>query len=644
MDINQLGPLLQNIAEMNIPVKIRSFPFEKEAEIAGFFESEFYPKGYLKIADPYKGPTSVTVEECLPLVTLEDWKNAVQIIATTSPVIFIDFWHLPDRIDILLSTTKKIFYANSTSSGFQQGIKEELAGILKDSKFPKIFSSNLQKHTLLFNQFDIYVVNAFSLEITLKNTNNSKKMIVPKPAEMKPENILAYAQNVISAALQLKATYGHTKSWVLNYYEAMKETLAVTCIFKREFVLCVHELILILCYLRYNVHERPQYSINTIIEIVLKTGKIVDIKNQLAELAFKEYIKLSRSEKFFSSSFVSSLPNPNSFTLWGPDSEICNKMDKEFNEFANIVKLTLSDYATRSNILQTVQEMIQSQFPKTQLYLFGSSVNGFGSQQADLDICLVDPKNQITLRQIQKILQSHQEPEFVYFSNVLPIPHAKVPILKFEVNFFSQIKYSGDISISNHLAIHNSSLIKTYSQVDPRVTPFMLVIKNWTKAHNINDASKGTLSSYAYVLMAINFLQLRGVVPNLQKLKEHHSSRKIYETWDCTYEDDLTQLEPSQNHDPVAMLVRDFFDYYSDFNFNSLVISIRTGIPFQRESSSFSKARLYVEDPFQLNHNLGRVVDDQGFTRIITKLREANKILDNAKPDESVLKKLLNKK
>lgn len=50
-------------------------------------------------------------------------------------------------------------------------------------------------------------------------------------------------------------------------------------------------------------------------------------------------------------------------------------------------------------------------------------------------------------------------------------------------------------------------LLKTYSELGWYVRPLVLTVKHWAKRRKINDASSGTLSSYAYVIMVIHFLQ-----------------------------------------------------------------------------------------------------------------------------------------
>ena len=42
---------------------------------------------------------------------------------------------------------------------------------------------------------------------------------------------------------------------------------------------------------------------------------------------------------------------------------------------------------------------------------------------------------------------------------------------------------------------------------DWRVQPLIMIVKKWAKRHGINDASKGTLSSYSIVMLVLHYLQ-----------------------------------------------------------------------------------------------------------------------------------------
>jgi DNA polymerase sigma len=59
----------------------------------------------------------------------------------------------------------------------------------------------------------------------------------------------------------------------------------------------------------------------------------------------------------------------------------------------------------------------------------------------------------------------------------------------------------------NTLALFNSQLLKAYTSFDPRVRQLCFVIKHWAKRRCIADPYRGSPSSYAWVLLVINYLQ-----------------------------------------------------------------------------------------------------------------------------------------
>lgn len=75
------------------------------------------------------------------------------------------------------------------------------------------------------------------------------------------------------------------------------------------------------------------------------------------------------------------------------------------------------------------------------------------------------------------------------------------------------------MGVNNRLALANSALVRDYAAVDPRLRALAYLVKHWARERKVNDPYRGTLSSYAYVLMIINFLQTREppVLPCLQR-------------------------------------------------------------------------------------------------------------------------------
>lgn len=98
---------------------------------------------------------------------------------------------------------------------------------------------------------------------------------------------------------------------------------------------------------------------------------------------------------------------------------------------------------------------------------------------------------------------------------VQALTHARVPIVKFR-DHVSGI--ACDVCVNNMLAVANTSLLFTYAQIDGRLRQLAFAVKHWAKRRQVNETYRGTLSSYAYVLMCIHYMQGRAppVLPVLQ--------------------------------------------------------------------------------------------------------------------------------
>ena len=87
-----------------------------------------------------------------------------------------------------------------------------------------------------------------------------------------------------------------------------------------------------------------------------------------------------------------------------------------------------------------------------------------------------------------------------------------------------------DISFEHEAVVHNSRLCFCYSELHPIVAPMAMLVKTWAKRRDINDPFKGSLSSYAYVLLVLYFLQSKNIIPNLQHIEGVTPEEKIVDT------------------------------------------------------------------------------------------------------------------
>ncbi|XP_030427312.1 terminal uridylyltransferase 4 isoform X1 [Gopherus evgoodei] len=274
-----------------------------------------------------------------------------------------------------------------------------------------------------------------------------------------------------------------------------------------------------------------------------------------------------------------------------------------------------SEQQNREQILASLERFIRKEYnDKARLCLFGSSKNGFGFRDSDLDICMTleghENAEKLNCKEIieglAKILKKHPG-----LKNILPITTAKVPIVKFE---HRRSGLEGDISLYNTLAQHNTRMLATYAAIDPRVQYLGYTMKVFAKRCDIGDASRGSLSSYAYILMVLYFLQQRNppVIPVLQEIFDGKQiPQRMVDGWNAFFFDDMEELKkrlPSlgKNTESLGELWLGLLRFYTEeFDFKEYVISIRQKKLLTTFEKQWTSKCIAIEDPFDLNHNLG---------------------------------------
>lgn len=290
----------------------------------------------------------------------------------------------------------------------------------------------------------------------------------------------------------------------------------------------------------------------------------------------------------------------------------------------------------REEILNTLQEYISSIYPTAVLTLFGSTKNGFGSRRSDLDICLTfneeDGRKGLKVASFIETL-GDQLKNCSDLKNVLIISSAKVPIIKFE---HTESQLEGDISLYNILGQENTQLLRSYTEIDDRVTPLGFMMKKFAKLCHIGDASKGGLSSYAYSLMVIYFLQHCSppVLPVLQELHEGDGPcpEVLIDGCNTYYFKDLHKLSEvwknrERNTSSVGLLWLQLLRFYTEiFDIENHVISIRTYKTVTKFEKLWISKCFTIEDPFDVAHNLGSALTRNMNVFIIKVLRKGRKV------------------
>ncbi|XP_067424618.1 terminal uridylyltransferase 7 isoform X2 [Emydura macquarii macquarii] len=249
--------------------------------------------------------------------------------------------------------------------------------------------------------------------------------------------------------------------------------------------------------------------------------------------------------------------------------QVCIQCYKDFAP--NIIE----DQA-REHIRQNLESFIRQEFPGTRLNLFGSSKNGFGFKQSDLDICMTIDGLETAegldciriIEELARVLKKHSG-----LRNVLPITTAKVPIVKF---FHVRSGLEVDISLYNTLALHNTRLLSSYAAIDPRVRYLCYTMKVFTKIY-----------------------------------KEPKKPEILVDGWNVYFFDRIDELpacwpDYGTNTESIGELWLGLLRFYTEeFDFKEHVICIRRKNLLTTFKKQWTSKYIVIEDPFDLNHNLG---------------------------------------
>jgi DNA polymerase sigma len=261
---------------------------------------------------------------------------------------------------------------------------------------------------------------------------------------------------------------------------------------------------------------------------------------------------------------------------------------------------------------------------------------------------------------------------------------ARIPVIKFNCPKPLENGSEGeeafmecDLSMHNPLAVLNTSLLRTYAEINPVARVLAGVIKRWAKARDINNPARHTLSSYGYIIMLLHFLtfhqrsgnglvspvtrnegksprsQVLPLLPNLQWMDDHwpelppgspyreqssipkkvmkHPLEERATVNTSFYRPSAAQLNNLQRLFPgqdlsLGILLASFFRYYAfEFDYKRHVVSLHSTVSHglvEREVKAELdgwrnySAALTIEDPFETFYDVAHVLRGGYYHRI----------------------------
>ena len=136
-----------------------------------------------------------------------------------------------------------------------------------------------------------------------------------------------------------------------------------------------------------------------------------------------------------------------------------------------------------------------------------------------------------------------------------------------------------NIQFRNPLGLFNARLLRCYSLCDVRFRELTVFVRSWAKKRDISSPARGTLSHYGYLLMVLHFcinIASPPLFPNLQQEWKNKTGDKNMQIecngYDVRFWQDEGAIDKarergklSYNDQPLAVLIREFFHYYSGY-------------------------------------------------------------------------------
>lgn len=410
--------------------------------------------------------------------------------------------------------------------------------------------------------------------------------------------------------------------------------------------------------------------VNKILEKHCKTFKNVDGLPTTTRLLF--YTPKMRQKHIIDRLAVSDFTDLNLKEYDYESLEKINDINDQIQAFYDLNKIDDLGYRLRYFVGAIMEESIGGIFQNCLCLPFGSSMNKFGAKIADLDLsCSLNGNKSLKAFNLddyslngsfyflsnQKEEKRHKRKNFNVFelieiiiSNLVPrfkfiqaIPHARVPIIKFEAQIGHAL--SCDLSLSNvEVSYLMTKLFWSYSKLDDRVAPLVFLIRHWASLTGVKNQTSPSpsLTSFQLTCLVLYYLNnmekpLIVAIDDLLDKKQYSNLLKYERYQDNSIEldeiisnltiNDNLPFKESKNTTNLIDLFDGFFKFYSNFNFNKNVIAL------SREplNKPVNNNKIFIENPFMPSLNASQNVSPAKLAYFQDTCRLTNALIQKSK-------------
>lgn len=320
----------------------------------------------------------------------------------------------------------------------------------------------------------------------------------------------------------------------------------------------------------------------------------------------------------------------------------------------------------RQQVASRLESILQLMWPDARVLVFGSSATGllhFDPETQhechdDLDLCVLIPSNPLFRQKAAPLIVEMKEHLSVYLSDcsdLVAIEGARIPIVQFTD---PESGLRCDLCVNNVTALWNMQLMKKLLNVcnplwSSRIRALSLWLKRWRCAKRKLFGSG--LSSYGLQLLVIYYFQQRKVLPAFTLSTENGSIETLEELQGFDYEavdkaleavqqpQSSKQQEHNEDFSPRTSswsTLVDFFKFYAmEFDYEDTVVSLRSADVVTKESKTWTrktwKAAFSIEDPIEVDRDLGTLFNRKTFARLRTAFVHACVIFSHGEANAS---------
>ncbi|XP_055636780.1 poly(A) RNA polymerase, mitochondrial [Toxorhynchites rutilus septentrionalis] len=312
----------------------------------------------------------------------------------------------------------------------------------------------------------------------------------------------------------------------------------------------------------------------------------------------------------------------------------------------------LNDLGKRLRFLavRQVESALQGIFPEASAYPFGSSVNGHGKMGCDLDIILeldtrpdskrnrdsrlvfhTKASNSNERTQVQRQLESIGDVLQLFLpgvNSVRRILKARVPIIKYH---HEHLDLEIDLTMNTMTGVYMSELLYLFGQIDDRVQPLTFCVRKWAQSVGLTNHAPGYwITNFSLTMLVIYFLQqLKDpILPPINKLIQSATKTDLRVTEDqinCSFLRDVSRLDfTTKNSSSLEDLLVQFYEFYSNFDFNQRAISLNIGCSILKPDHS----PMYIVNPLETVLNVSKNVSLEEMELFRIQVRNALWLLD----------------